>query len=93
MRTLLYVIARCGQLALAAAELAMFLRAILSWFVRDEENPLMMFLVMVTEPFILPIRALCSRIRAFDGMLLDIPFFITFLLLSLLNSLLPTLIL
>ena len=51
----------------------------------------MVFLYAVTEPIILPIRALCSRIKALEESPLDIPFFITMLLLTLLNGLLPAL--
>lgn len=91
MQAFLYVIARTVQLLLGFLELAMFLRAILSWFVTDEENRLMIFLYAVTEPIILPIRVLCSKIRALDESPLDVPFFITMLLLTLLNGLLPVL--
>ena len=91
MQAFLYVIARTVQLLLGFLELAMFLRAILSWFITDDENRLMLFLYAVTEPIILPIRALCSQIKALDESPLDVPFFITMLLLTLLNGLLPTL--
>ena len=91
MHAFLYVIARTVQLLLGFLELAMFLRAILSWFITDDENRLMLFLYAVTEPIILPIRALCSKIKALDESPLDVPFFITMLLLTLLNGLLPTL--
>ena len=91
MQAVLYVIARTVQLLLGFLETAMFLRAILSWIIADEENRLMVFLYAVTEPIILPIRALCSRIMALEESPLDIPFFITMLLLTLLNGLLPAL--
>ena len=91
MQTVLYILARTAQLFFGMAELAMFLRAILSWFVADEENRFMLFLVAVTEPIILPIRFICSRFSALDDAPLDIPFFIAFLLLSVLNGLLPQL--
>ena len=91
MQAVLYVIARTVQLLLGFLETAMFLRAILPWIIADEENRLMVFLYAVTEPIILPIRALCSRIKALEESPLDIPFFITMLLLTLLNGLLPAL--
>lgn len=92
MQYILYIVARVVQLFLGVAEIAMFLRAILSWFIHDEENKFMFFLALITEPLILPIRFLCSRIRALDEMMIDIPFFITFLLISILNATLPALI-
>ncbi len=91
MQAVLYVIARTAQLLLGLVELAMFLRAILSWFIADEDNRFMIFLFAVTEPFILPIRVICSRFRALNESPIDISFFIAFLVISLLNSLLPVL--
>ena len=92
MQYVLYIVARVVQLFLGFAEFAMLLRAILSWFIHDENNKLMLFLVMVTEPLILPIRYVCSHIRALDNMMIDIPFFITFFMLSILNATLPVLV-
>lgn len=93
MQTALYILARVVQLLLGLAETAMFLRAILSWFIHDEDSKIMFFLAVVTEPFIIPVRVICSRIKALDDIPIDIPFFIAFLLLSILNSVLPTLVL
>ncbi len=87
--TVLYVIARCVQVFLGFVSLAMFLRAILSWFIADDENRFLVFLVMVTEPFILPFRLLCSKISALDEMMFDIPFLMAFFAISLLETLLP----
>ena len=76
---------------LGAVELAMFVRAILSWFDPMHEWGISSFLYMVTEPIILPVRRLCERMRWFEGFPLDIPFLITFLLISLVQSLLMAL--
>ncbi len=90
LETLLYLFFRTVQLFLGFFHLAMLARAILSWFIQDENNRLMMFLVLVTEPIILPARFVCSKIRSLDRMVLDIPFFITFMILAILTSILPT---
>ena len=37
---------------------------------------------VVTEPIIMPIRALCNRFGWFQGMPLDMPFFLTMILLT-----------
>lgn len=91
MQTALYILARVVQLFLGLAETAMFLRAILSWFIHDEESKIMYFLALITEPLILPVRVVCSHIRALENFPVDVPFFITFLLLSILNATLPVL--
>lgn len=92
MQSVLYILARVAQIALGFAEVAMLLRAILSWFIMDDENPFMGFLYAVTEPFCLPARAVCDKFEVFDEIPIDAPFFITMLALSLLNTFLPVLV-
>lgn len=60
---------------------AMFLRAILSWFIPDENNRLVQFLIVITEPFIIPVRVLLEKLNLFQNTPIDVSFFITYLLL------------
>ncbi len=92
MQAVLYIIARVAQLLLGFVELAMLLRMILSWFITDDGNRFMLFLYVVTEPFILPIRVICRMFGLADDFPIDIPFSITFILLSILNGVLPVLV-
>ncbi len=78
----LYVIVQCVLIFIDILSLAMFVRAILSWFTMGEQTRIGAFLYVVTEPIILPIRALCARFGWFQGMPLDMPFFITMVILS-----------
>ena len=78
----LYVIVQCVLIFIDILSLAMFVRAILSWFTMGEQTRIGTFLYVVTEPVILPIRALCARFGWFQGMPLDMPFFITMVILS-----------
>ncbi|MBR7098878.1 MAG: YggT family protein [Clostridia bacterium] len=71
--------------------LAMLVRALLSWIDPMQEWKISSFLYVVTEPVILPLRRLFEKKRWFEGMPLDMPFMITFLLLFLLGSLLQML--
>ena len=71
--------------------LAMLVRALLSWIDPMQEWRISSFLFMVTEPVILPIRRLCERKRWFEGMPIDMPFMITFLLLFVLGSIIQIL--
>lgn len=66
LRTFLYLL-----------DLAMLLRAILSWLPIDEDNPLLHIAYMITEPFIYPIRALLHRFELFRNLPIDIAFIIT----------------
>jgi uncharacterized protein YggT (Ycf19 family) len=68
---------------LSVLQLAMLIRAIMSWF-PTESNKFENFLYMITEPLIMPIRRLFEKLNWFQGLPVDISFFVTYLLLSLL---------
>ena len=72
---------------LSALELAMLLRAILSWFIMDE-NKFTGFLYAITEPFIYPVRRLLEKMNWLQGSPIDFSFMITFLIISFLQILL-----
>jgi YggT family protein len=46
--------------------LAIFARAILSWFSPSPTNRLVIFLYQVTEPFLAPLRRIIPRVGMFD---------------------------
>lgn len=75
---------------LSAIELAMFARAILSWFDPTGESRIAAFLFVITEPIIWPIRALCAKMHWFENLPLDIPFMLTWLVLTVLQIVLGT---
>ena len=87
MDTLLYILQYTVTVIIDVLLLAMFVRAIFSWIDPMREGRLSIFLTALTEPVILPIRALCEKMHWFEGMPLDIPFLLTVLLLSLLQTL------
>lgn len=85
----LYVVIRFVIIFLDILLLAMLVRAIMSWFVgAGGESPLLNFLYVITEPLIVPVRMLCHRFGWFQGTPIDMSFFITTMLLSLINILL-----
>lgn len=65
---------------LFVVQTAMFLRAILSWFIPDENNRIVQFLTVITEPFIIPVRVLLQKLNLFQNTPLDVSFFITYLI-------------
>ena len=89
MEIIAIILSRTVLLALAAVQLAMLVRALMSLFGFDEESVLGTFLMLLTEPVILPARLLLSRIRALEGLPIDLSFLTTYLLLSLLTYSLP----
>ena len=83
-----YVLMTTVRVLLIAIQLLMLARAILSWLPLDEDNPVEEFLYTLTEPVIAPVRALIERFGWFEGLPLDMSFFITFILLSILTAIL-----
>ena len=88
MHTVAILLARTVLVALGAIELCMLLRAILSFFA-DPESVLLSFCYAVTEPVIMPFRAMLSRFESLDSIPLDIPFLLTYVVLALVGGLLP----
>jgi uncharacterized protein YggT (Ycf19 family) len=68
-------------LILSVFQLAMLIRAIMSWFPGDS-NKFEIFLYAITEPLILPVRKLFERLNWFQEIPIDVSFFVTYLLLS-----------
>ncbi len=68
---------------LSVLQIAMLIRAIMSWF-PTESNKFENFLYMITEPLIMPVRLLFEKLNWFQGLPVDISFFVTYLILSLL---------
>jgi uncharacterized protein YggT (Ycf19 family) len=54
--------------------------------VGDEEGPFLGILFAITEFFVAPVRAVCDRFGWFEGLPLDMSFFITAILLSVIRS-------
>ena len=60
----------------------MLLRIIVSLFSMGNPSKVANFLYVITEPLILPVRAICDRFGWFRQIPLDIPFLITSVMLS-----------
>ncbi|MBQ2999388.1 MAG: YggT family protein [Clostridia bacterium] len=84
MPTVLTVVTDIVVLLLLGIQIAMMLRAILSWFPIDS-NKFVDFLYAITEPFIVPIRLLFEKLGWFQNLPIDISFMVSYLLLSLLS--------
>lgn len=69
---------------------AMFLRAILPFFMDVEESRFYYFLTCVTEPFIIPIREILWRLDIGQDSPFDMGFFLTYFILMLADWMLPT---
>ena len=69
-------------------QLCMLLRALLPLFMMREDHPVLLFCAMVTEPIVAPVRALFDHMGWFRDLPIDIAFFVAYLLLNLVSTLL-----
>lgn len=67
--------------------IAMSLRALLSWFL-DNDNFILNFLSNITEPIITPVRRLLQHFRLLSGYPIDLSFLITFVILIIIRTIL-----
>lgn len=81
MDILLEILRGTVSLVITVLDSAMFVRAIMSWLPFGE-GKFSDFLYALTEPLILPVRLLFNKMGWNTDLPIDIPFFITFLLLS-----------
>ncbi len=88
MYTILYILTSTIRFVIVVIEFLMLGRAILSWIPMDDDNPIENFLYTVTEPVIMPVRAVIDYFGWFQSMPIDMSFFITFILLSIIEMLL-----
>lgn len=73
------------RMALYVLNFAMLARAILSWFPLDEESRLVGVLLLLTEPFVHPIRSFLDRFEVFRHSPIDFSFTIAATLILLLT--------
>ena len=90
MGAFVYVFANFVYLLLTVLEFMMLFRAIMSWMPIDEDSKLYSFIFAATEPIIIPVRMLLDKIPGANSSPLDLSFFITVLLLSVVQLALPT---
>ncbi len=89
MEVLIYFLQYLLSVLFYVLDLALLLRALLSWFDPMREWKISGFLMLLTEPIILPFRALCAKMHWFENTPLDMPFMMTWLALMLIQFFLP----
>lgn len=88
MAIFLIVVKNIVVVFLTVIQLAMLVRAIMSWFPMDG-NRFTDFLFAITEPFIYPVRMLFDKLNWFTGLPIDISFLVTYIIISILLMILP----
>lgn len=82
----LYIFAQIVNLLFAVIELAMLVRAIVSW-IPDADGAWLDLVYMITEPIIVPVRSLFEKIPLFRNSPIDFSFMIAYLLIIILGEL------
>lgn len=80
---MVYFLSRFIMLFLTAIWVLMIVRAVLSWIPMEEETPFLRFVYYLTEPLLIPVRALLSLFMDVESCPVDVAFFVVFALLGL----------
>ena len=88
MESVFYIIAKVVSIGLSVLSVAMFLRVILQFFASGE-NKFVIFCYAITEPFIIPIRVIMEKFDIGQNSPIDIPFFVAYIMISVLQMMLP----
>lgn len=86
MYQFLYVLTASLAFLIDVVLFIMFVSAVLSWIIQDDEYPLVNAIHAVADLFTIPVRYVCDRFGWFQGFPIDMPFFITVILLSIISG-------
>ena len=90
MYDLLAVIIRTLALLLDALQFLLMIRAVFSWIPNMGDNAIVNFIYGLTEPVLTPVRSLMERFNIMQGLPIDMSFMVTFFLLIIIRSVLPS---
>lgn len=80
------IVAGLASALLSVMQVAMLIRAILSWFPQAADSAFGDLIATVTEPLVAPIRALADRFGWFRNSPIDFSFMIAYLLIFVLQG-------
>ncbi len=89
MLSILYIFAKTVQIIISVVSFAMLLRAVLPIFIDAEGSRVFALCCLISEPFIAPVRFVMVKLNIGQGSPIDWSFFVTYLLLWILESFLP----
>ena len=88
MQLVLALLQNTVCIILSALQLAMFIRAIMSWFPQMQGSRIYEFIYGITEPVVMPFRKLIQNVDALRGFPIDISFMLAFMTIIFLEILL-----
>ncbi len=89
MEEILYFAAKCVEIFLSVVSFAMVIRMLLPIFVNPEDSRVYAIAFGITEPFVIPVRAIMVKFNIAQGTPFDWSFTVTYLLIWLLQMFLP----
>lgn len=73
---------------LMVLQIAMLVRAVLSWFPGGDGNIIGDIAYSITEPVIIPVRRFLERFESVKNFPIDMSFFVTFMIISMISAVL-----
>ena len=89
METVIYILASIIAITLDVASFAFLLRAIMPLFCDIDSNKIYLFVCLVTEPFIIPVRFILVKFNLLQGTPFDWSFTISYMLIAFVRIMLP----
>ncbi len=89
MEAVLYIFAKTVQIIISLVSFSMMIRMLLPIFTDVEENRFYLLSCYISEPFILPVRYVMVKFNIGQDSPIDWAFFTTYLLLGMLEIMLP----
>ena len=89
MTTILFIFSKCISLLLSAVSLCMLIRMLLSFFPALQESRVGIFVTVITEPFVIPVRTVLYRLGIGQDSPIDWAFSLTYILIYILQMFLP----
>ena len=86
---ILYFFAKLVAITLDVISIAMIARMLLPLFTSPEDSRIYMFLVFITEPFVIPVRFFLSKISAIQNSPFDWSFTAAYMIIVFLRLVLP----
>lgn len=88
MGAISFIVTKLCITLIDVSDFAILIRVLLSWIPLDEDNKLEAFLYSITEPVIMPMRALMNKFDSLQTIPIDLPLLATAILLSIISSIL-----
>ena len=81
----IYLFSSIIDVFLSVTLFLMLVRVVLSWIPVSDDNAIEEFVYATTEPFVIPVRLIFDKFDALNGLPIDLPFFVSYILITFLQ--------